>query len=449
MLADEADFVIGGDTHRDQHALAVVRAATGGVEAQRAIASDRRGYRAALRFAERHAPGRRVWALEGTGGYGAGLARFLAEHGERVLEVDRPARNDQRTQAKSDELDAIRAARTVLGRERHAEPRSGGVREALRALATTRAGAIEARTAALNQLRALIVSAPEALREELRGQRAAALLARCLRLRPHPRQPAELRATILALRGCARRVRAAERRGQRSSSARSPCHVAAIAPQLLAEPGVGPITAAQILLSWSHPGRITRESRFARLAGVAPIPASSGLQGQRYRLDRGGDRQLNRALHTIILSRRQRHAATIAYLDRRQAKARPAAKPSAASSATSPATSGASWNTPPRSLDRHRSIWVAWASRRVVERARLETDTTHAARTAHARPGCPRRRPERCQAAVSAITVAQRRSNSTDSQIDVSNRSHNGTISKSVVTGSTPGSATATAAMMK
>src|SRR4051812_36001716 len=146
MLADEADFEIGGDTHRDQHALAVVRAATGGVEAQRGFAADRRGYRAALRFAERRAAWPPRVALEGTGGHGAGLARFLAEHGERVLEVDRPGRNDQRTQAKSDELDAVRAARTVLGRERHAEPRSGGVREALRALTTTRAGAIEART---------------------------------------------------------------------------------------------------------------------------------------------------------------------------------------------------------------------------------------------------------------------------------------------------------------
>jgi transposase len=319
MLADEADFVIGGDTHRDQHALAVVRAATGGVEAQRVIATDRRGYRAALRFAERRAPGRRVWALEGTGGYGAGLARFLAEHGERVLEVDRPVRNDRRTQAKSDELDAVRAARTVLGRERHAEPRSGGVREALRALTSTRAGAIEARTAALNQLRALIVSAPEEIRDELRGRSPAALLARCLRLRPHPRQPAEVRGTMLALRACARRVRALSDEAEqlKREIAR---HLGAVAPQLLAEPGVGPISAAQVLLSWSHSGRFESESRFARLAGVAPIPASSGLQGRRYRLDRGGDRQLNRALHTIILSRRQRHAPTIAYLERRRAE---------------------------------------------------------------------------------------------------------------------------------
>src|SRR4051812_17234278 len=184
MLADETDFVIGGDTHRDQHALAVVVAATGGVETHRIVSADLRGYQAALRFAEGEAPGRRVWALEGTGGYGAGLARFLAEHGERVLEVDRPARNDQRTRAKSDELDAVRAARTLLARTRHAQPRAGGAREALRALLTTRAGAIEARTAALNQLHALIVAAPEPLREQLRGRTRAQLLERCLRLRP-------------------------------------------------------------------------------------------------------------------------------------------------------------------------------------------------------------------------------------------------------------------------
>jgi transposase len=236
-----------------------------------------------------------------------------------VLEVDRPARNDQRTQAKSDELDAARAARTLLARERHAQPRAGGVREALRALATTRAGAIEARTAALNQLRALIVSAPEQIRNDLRGRSTAALLDRCLRLRPRARQPAEVRATILALRACARRVRALSDEAEQLKREIA-LHVSAVAPQLLAEPGVGPITAAQILLSWSHPGRFTRESRFARLAGVAPIPASSGLQARRFRLDRGGDRQLNRALHTIILARRQRHAPTIAYLERRRAE---------------------------------------------------------------------------------------------------------------------------------
>jgi transposase len=318
MLADEADFVVGGDTHRDQHALAVVRAATGAVEATRAIAADRRGYMTALRFAEQSAPGKRVWALEGTGGYGAGLARFLASRGERVLEVDRPARNDQRTHAKSDELDAVRAARTLLSRDRQAQPRAGGVREALRALVTTRAGAVDARTAAINQLKALIVSAPEPLRDELRGLSRVRLLKRCAHLRPHPSQLADVRATSLALRACARRVQALSTEAEQLK-AEIRVYVSAVAPQLLAESGVGPISAAQLVLSWSHAGRFATESRFARLAGVAPIPASSGLQ-RRYRLDRGGDRQLNRALHTIILSRRQRHAPTIAYIERRQAE---------------------------------------------------------------------------------------------------------------------------------
>jgi transposase len=318
MLADEADFVIGGDTHRDQHALAVVRAITGGVEAARSIPADRRGYRLALRFAEQHAPRRRVWALEATGGYGAGLARFLADHGERVLELDRPARNDGPTRAKSDELDAIRAARTLLGRDKHSEPRAGGVREALRALVTTRAGAMAARTAAINQLKALIVSAPEPLREQLPGLPRERLVNRCLSLRTHPSQPPERRATALALRACARRVRALSEEAEQLKREVA-LQVQEYAPHLLAEPGVGPISAAQVLLAWSHRGRFARESRFARLAGVAPIPASSGLR-PRYRLDRGGDRQLNRALHTIVLGRRQHHQATIAYLERRQAE---------------------------------------------------------------------------------------------------------------------------------
>jgi transposase len=157
--------------------------------ATQTIAADRRGYQAALQFVEQCAPGRRVWALEGTGGYGAGLALFLADRDQRVLEVDRPAQNDQRTQTKGDQLDAVRAARTPLGRDRHAQPRAGGVREALRALVTTRAGAVEARTAAINQLNALVVGAPEPLRDQLRGLTHAQLLGRCARLRPHPPQP--------------------------------------------------------------------------------------------------------------------------------------------------------------------------------------------------------------------------------------------------------------------
>jgi transposase len=313
MLADEVDFVIGVDTDRDRHALAVVAAARGVVCRESMIATTPSGYRAALELANQHAPGRRVFALEGSGCYGRGLARFLAARDQRIVEVERP-RRERRPRAKSDALDVIAAARAALSRPL-AAPRAGGTREALRVLVTTREGAIAVRRAGLNQLRALLVAAPEPLRAQLRTLTRARLLARCTRLRPQPSEQVELRASKLALRSCARRVRAASEEA-RELDREIDQLVRALAPSLLDEPGVGPVSAAPILLAWSHQGRLISEAAFARLAGAAPIPASSG-QTIRYRLDRGGDRQLNRALHTIVLARRKHHPETIAYLNRR------------------------------------------------------------------------------------------------------------------------------------
>src|SRR3990170_4491068 len=152
MLADELDYVIGVDPHRDTHALAVVRASTGAVVVEVNVAASGDGYVRALVVAERHAAGRRAFAIEGTGSYGKGLARFLAGRGERVLEVGR-LRRERRSQAKTDALDAVRAARTVLGQTQVAEPRVGGRREALRALTVAREGALAAKRAGLCQLR--------------------------------------------------------------------------------------------------------------------------------------------------------------------------------------------------------------------------------------------------------------------------------------------------------
>ena len=313
MLADAWEYVLGVDTHRDVHALAVVAAPAGTVELETTIAASGRGYREALRLAERQAPGRRVWAIEGTGCWGAGLCRFLQAEGERVLEVDRP-RREGRSPAKSDPLDAIRAARTALAGERLPEPRSAGKREELRALVTAREGALTAKRAGLCQLRALIVTAPEPLRAELRRLSRARLIARLRGLRPD-RNTSQPRGLLLALRSVASRVSELTRE-ERELRSEIRTLVTELAPQLLNEPGIGPASAAQILLAWSHPGRLHSEAASARLAGAAPIPASSG-QTIRYRLDRGGDRQLNRALHTIIVSRRKTHPDTIAYIDRR------------------------------------------------------------------------------------------------------------------------------------
>lgn len=314
MLADELDYVIGVDPHRDSHALGVVQARTGGLVVAAEIAASAGGYAQAVRLAEMHAPGRRVWAIEGSGSYGAGLARFLAARGERVLEVGR-VRRERRSQAKTDALDALRAARSVLGQERGACPRSGGAREALRALMVAREGALVAKKAALCQLRALIVTCPEPLRGELAPLTRARLLARCARLRTARHREAESRGTLIALAALAGRAQALTRE-ERELKQEIDALVTKLAPALLAESGVGPVSAAQILLSWSHRGRLRSEAAFARLGGAAPIPASSG-QVVRHRLDPGGDRKLNRALHTIVVSRRKIHAPTIAYIQRR------------------------------------------------------------------------------------------------------------------------------------
>jgi transposase len=317
MLADRVDHVIGVDTHRDSHSVAVC-SPSGAVTAEATVAADAFGYKRLLRFARERAVGRRVWAIEGTGSFGAGLATFLLEQGEWVVEVDRPSRPARRNGAKSDELDAARAAGEALSRKHLAQPRRRGDREALRVLLAAREGAITARTKAIGQLKALTVNAPEQLRQHFRRLATDEQLARCARLRTSPSQTTEYRSTIIALRSTARRALALEAEAADLESELE-LIVRELAPVLLAEPGVGVITAAQLLSSWSHHGRFRSEAAFASLAGAAPIPASSG-QTVRHRLNRGGDRQLNRALHTIALSRLAHHAETKRYAARRAAE---------------------------------------------------------------------------------------------------------------------------------
>ena len=314
MLADEVDYVVGVDPHRDSHALAIVHVVSGAVLFEAAVDASSDGYAHALMLVDRHAAGRRVFAVEGAGSFGAGLTRFLGARGERVLEVGR-LRRERRSGGKTDALDAIRAARSVLAQQRPSTPRAGGEREALRALMAAREGAVKARRAGLCQLRNQLVTTPEPLRSDLRPLTRARLLQRLAATRPDRRADPELRGALLALRSLARRVlqlTSEERQLTREIDALT----RKLAPQLLAQPGVGPLAAAQIVLSWSHPGRISSEAAFARLAGCAPIPASSG-QTIRYRLDRSGDRRLNRALHMILVTRRRSHPATIAYIERR------------------------------------------------------------------------------------------------------------------------------------
>jgi transposase len=314
MLADQLDYIVGVDPHRDSHALAIVHIVSGGVVFESTIDADSVGYAQALKLVDEHAPGRRAFAIEGTGSFGAGLTRFLTCRGERVLEVSR-LRRERRSGGKTDALDAIRAARSVLSQRRPSTPRAGGERQALQALVAAREGAVNAKRAALCQLRDLLITTPEPLRSELRPLTRARLLQRLAATRAETRRDAELRGSLLALRSIARRVlqlTAEERELAREIETLT----RRLAPQLLEQAGVGPHAAAQLVLSWSHQGRITSEAAFARLAGAAPIPASSG-QTIRYRLDRTGDRKLNRALHMILVTRKRSHPATIAYIERR------------------------------------------------------------------------------------------------------------------------------------
>lgn len=168
-LADQVDFVIGVDTHKQSHTLGIVD--NGGRELDNVtIPTDAFGYRRMLTWASKHASeqARRVWAIEGTGSFGAGLVTYLLSQGEWVVEIDRPARPARRNGAKSDTLDAYRAAREALARTHLAQPRRRGEREAIRVLLTTRDGAIRARAKALCHLHALIVNAPAQLRDQLR-----------------------------------------------------------------------------------------------------------------------------------------------------------------------------------------------------------------------------------------------------------------------------------------
>jgi transposase len=319
MLADQLDYVVGVDPHRDAHALAIVETRTGVVVFEAVIAADNGGYAEALELAEEHAAGRRAFAVEGTGSFGAGLTRFLTAEGQQVFEVSR-LRRERRSGGKTDALDAVRAARSVLDGKRPAIPRASGEREGLRALLAAREGAVSARTAALNQLRDLLVTTPEPLRNELRPLSRARLLARLTSARPDRRTDPELRGTQLALKAVARRIQ--QLTVEERELAREIEHLTSrLAAQLLDQPGIGPLLAAQLLLSWSHPGRLRSEAAFARLAGAAPIPASSG-QTIRYRLDRGGDRKLNRTLHQIIVTRRRLHQPTIDYINRRTQQGR-------------------------------------------------------------------------------------------------------------------------------
>jgi transposase len=314
MTAPLVSVTVGVDTHRDVHVAAVVDH-TGRLLGTQVFPASTRGYVALVTWAERFGPVERV-GVEGTGTYGAGLTRFVRAYGVEVVEVDRPDRSLRRRQGKSDPIDAQAAARATLAGVAATTPKTReGQVEMIRVLRVARRGAMKARVAAAEQLYGVLYSAPEELRQPLLGLKTKALVQVCAAMRPGS-LTSTTAATKTALRVLARRWQQLQAE-LTQLDAQLQVLVSAVAPALVALPGVGVDTAGQLLVTaGDNPQRLRGEAAFAHLCGVAPIPASSG-RTHRYRLNRGGDRQANHALWRIALVRMRCHPPTRAYVERR------------------------------------------------------------------------------------------------------------------------------------
>lgn len=316
-MQDRRAAVTGGvDTHADQHVAAVIDE-VGRILGTAAFAADGGGYRRLYEWMASFGPLARV-GVEGTGAYGAGLARYLAEQDVSVIEVDRPNRRLRHRRGKSDPTDAEAAARAALNGEATGTPKAAnGPVEALRALRVARRSAIKARTQATNQVRDLLVTAPEELRAELRGLDGEDRIAACAQHElGQPTSPTE--ATRAALTSLARRAQELAREiGELDRAIAALC--AQVSPALLGAFGVGADVASALLVAaGDNPERMRSEASFAALCGVSPVEASSG-KIVRHRLNQGGNREANGSLWRIVMVRlSHHHRPTIDYLERRR-----------------------------------------------------------------------------------------------------------------------------------
>jgi len=315
-IADTGWLVTGGvDTHAEVHVAGMVDQA-GRVLGTREFAATAKGYAAALAWMRGHGELARV-GVEGTGSYGAGLARYLAARGIEVAEVIRPNRQARRRRGKSDPADAVAAALAALNGEASGQPKSGdGAVESIRALHVARRGAVKARTQAGNQLRDLIITAPQVLREKLATLPTAERVKLAARFRPGGlASPAG--AAKAAMAAAARRHQALTAEITQLDTALQTLLDHAAPAGFLAKNGVGTRVAATLLVTaGGNPGRLRTEASFAALCGASPVDASSGKQ-RRHRLNRGGDRQANSALWRIVFTRIATDPRTQAYMARR------------------------------------------------------------------------------------------------------------------------------------
>jgi transposase len=295
--------------------VAVVLSSVGARLGSTQVATTAAGFRELVDWARGFGP-IRCFGVEGTGSYGAALARHLRAGGHTVVEVDRPDRRTRRLQGKSDPTDAEAAARAVLAGTASGCPKAGDGRvEMIRSLRVVRRSALKARTQATNQLQALVLTSPEELRASLRGLSLQSLVQVAARFRPGP-PLSPTAAAKLALRHLARRHAALSAEIAELDRDLT-LVVSQAAPALLALPGVGTDVAGALLVAaGDNPERLSSEAAFARLCGVAPLPASSG-KTNRHRLNRGGDRIANNALWRIVLVRMSFDSRTRYYVDRR------------------------------------------------------------------------------------------------------------------------------------
>jgi transposase len=317
----EEQIVVGGvDTHKDNHVAAALDR-LGRLLGTAEFPTTPAGYRALLTWLGGFGTVERI-GVEGTGAWGAGLARSLRAAGVRVIEVDRPNRQRRRRRGKSDPADAEAAGRAVLAGDVSGVPKDqDGPVEAMRALRVAQRSAERARTQTTNQYRSLLDTAPAQLREQLRGLSLRQMVDRASRFRPGKVLSDPMAATKAALRSLARRWLALAAEIEALERQLAALVQVAAPPALLAEFGVGPDVAGALLVAaGDNPDRLRTEAAFAALCGASPLDASSGRQ-RRHRLNRGGNREANSALWRIVMVRlRWNHPETRAYVDRRVAE---------------------------------------------------------------------------------------------------------------------------------
>ncbi len=311
--------VVGGvDTHADAHVAAALDS-NGGVLGVESFPADEAGFEELLGWLVGFGAVSLV-GVEGTGSWGVGLARFLHDRGIEVVEVDRPNRQARRKVGKSDPTDAVAAARAALPGAASVTPKSGnGPMEQMRVLLVARRSARQQRIQTLNQLRHLVFTAPEPIRVRFKDRYKTGLVTEAAKMRPRKGSDPVTFTTNTVIRALARRVGGLNDEMANIDATLTEL-ITATAPSLFALHGVGPDTAASLLVTaGDNPQRLRSEGSWAHLCGVAPLPASSG-KTIRYRLNRGGDRHANAALYRIVLTRMSNHPETRAYVTRRRAE---------------------------------------------------------------------------------------------------------------------------------